>query len=149
MHTLTKSFEWGGSVLSFSLEMDSSEKIVRFHSHGLEVLKQKVLGKDVDFILKMKTESFFDPYLFFLREAIYEYRNSHIRTNVKKNLLCRCFNVSRDEIFTAIQNSNLSSVREVTDSLKAGGGCTHCLPDIQQIFVKSQGGSSSKGNRSG
>mgnify|MGYP003587676787 CR=1 FL=1 len=49
-------------------------------------------------------------------------------------LVCKCFGVTEDQIVKVIQENNLTSVEEVTNFTKAGGGCGDCLEDIGEIL---------------
>ena len=49
-------------------------------------------------------------------------------------LVCKCFGVTEDQIVKVIQENSLTSVEEVTNFTKAGGGCGDCLEDIGEIL---------------
>lgn len=49
-------------------------------------------------------------------------------------LVCKCFGVTEDQIVKVIQENNLTTVEEVTNYTKAGGGCGDCLDDIKEIL---------------
>jgi NifU-like protein len=49
-------------------------------------------------------------------------------------LVCRCFEVTRDTIREAILQNNLETVEDVTYYTKAGGGCTECHPQIEELL---------------
>ena len=49
-------------------------------------------------------------------------------------LVCKCFGVTEDQIVKVIQENNLTTVEEVTNFTKAGGGCGDCLEDIGEIL---------------
>ena len=62
----------------------------------------------------------------------------------KKHLLegkvvCTCFGVTENEIERVIHENNLTTVDEVTNYCKAGGGCGGCKGEIEKIIVKVQG----------
>ncbi len=52
------------------------------------------------------------------------------------DIVCECFGVTRTEIERAVRENNLTTVEEVTNYTKAGGGCTKCQPDIQEIVTQ-------------
>jgi NifU-like protein len=56
-------------------------------------------------------------------------------------LVCKCFGVTEDQIVKVIQENSLSSVEEVTNFTKAGGGCGDCLEDIGEILKAALAGS--------
>lgn len=49
-------------------------------------------------------------------------------------LVCTCFGVTEDQIIKVIRENKLTTVEEVTNFTKAGGGCGDCLPDIAAIL---------------
>ena len=49
-------------------------------------------------------------------------------------LVCKCFGVYDGQIRRAIRENKLTTVEEVTDFTKAGGGCGDCQEDIAQIL---------------
>lgn len=70
--------------------------------------------------------------------AAIEYYNSGGKTDSAPEkpgtLICSCFNVTDIEIEKAILDNNLSTVEDVTNYTKAGGGCGGCHPEIQKIL---------------
>ncbi len=56
-----------------------------------------------------------------------------------EHIVCRCFGVSEELIQNIVKENALSSVDEVTNYTKAGGGCGDCIVDIQKIIDESQG----------
>jgi NifU-like protein len=51
-------------------------------------------------------------------------------------IICECFGVTDREIERAIRENNLSTVEEVTNYTKAGGGCGGCHEAIQKIIER-------------
>jgi len=51
-------------------------------------------------------------------------------------IVCECFGVTDVEIEKAIRENNLSSVEEVTNYTKAGGGCENCHDAIRELIAK-------------
>ena len=49
-------------------------------------------------------------------------------------LVCKCFGVTEDQIVKVIQENHLTTVEEVTNFTKAGGGCGDCIEDIGAIL---------------
>ncbi|MEN6623383.1 MAG: Fe-S cluster assembly protein NifU [Smithella sp.] len=74
-----------------------------------------------------------------LEKAIENYRGAPALEAGAK-IICECFGVTDKEIERAIRENNLSTVEEVTNYTKAGGGCGNCQDAIQQIIdsVKSE-----------
>ena len=56
-------------------------------------------------------------------------------------LVCKCFGVTEDQIVKAIKENNLTTVEEVTNFTKAGGGCGDCQEDIRHILKDTLAGS--------
>lgn len=55
-------------------------------------------------------------------------------------LVCKCFGVTEDLIVKVIQENKLTTVEEVTNFTKAGGGCGDCIDDIKEILRKTLAG---------
>ena len=55
-------------------------------------------------------------------------------------LVCKCFGVTEDQIVKVIQENKLTTVEEVTNFTKAGGGCGDCLDDIKEILTATLAG---------
>jgi Fe-S cluster assembly protein NifU len=74
-----------------------------------------------------------------LEKAIENYKGVPA-TETGAKIICECFGVTDKEIEQAIRENNLSTVEEVTNYTKAGGGCGGCHDDIQEIIdrVKSE-----------
>lgn len=70
-----------------------------------------------------------------LESAIHNYRTGEtgIR-NLEDHIVCTCFGVSENEIHRVVTDNNLTTVDEVTNFCKAGGGCGMCRDDIQRII---------------
>jgi NifU-like protein len=51
-------------------------------------------------------------------------------------LICKCFAIDAVLIEETIRANNLSSVQDVTNYTKAGGGCSSCHEGIEEILVK-------------
>jgi len=49
-------------------------------------------------------------------------------------LVCQCFQVTRETIRDVVMQNRLRTIEDVTHYTKAGGGCTSCHPEIQQII---------------
>ncbi|HPK53166.1 MAG TPA: Fe-S cluster assembly protein NifU [Smithellaceae bacterium] len=68
-----------------------------------------------------------------LEKAIENYKGApSIEPGAK--IICECFGVTDKEIERAIRENNLTTVEEVTNYTKAGGGCGNCHEAIQQII---------------
>ena len=59
--------------------------------------------------------------------------------NLEDTTLCTCYNVSENEVRRVIVENQLTTVEEVTNFTKAGGGCGKCRPKIQAILDEMHG----------
>ena len=55
------------------------------------------------------------------------------------NVVCTCFGVTEKEIERVIRENNLTTVEQVTNYCKAGGGCGGCKGEIEKIIERVQG----------
>lgn len=51
-----------------------------------------------------------------------------------EEIICECFGITDREIEKAVRENHLTTVEEVTNYTKAGGGCTNCHEKIQGII---------------
>jgi len=75
-----------------------------------------------------------------LEAAIENYRTGD--TTVKKlegEVICSCFGISEEDIERAVKENHLTTIEEVTNYTKAGGGCCSCHDDIQEIINRVTG----------
>jgi NifU-like protein len=68
-----------------------------------------------------------------LEKAVANYKGTPI-TEKEGQVVCECFGVTDLEIEKAVRENHLTTVEEVTNYTKAGGGCGNCLDKIQQII---------------
>ena len=68
-----------------------------------------------------------------LEKAISNFKGAPVRAEEEK-IVCECFGVTEKEIERAILENRLTTVEEVTNYTKAGGGCENCHPIIQEII---------------
>lgn len=54
-------------------------------------------------------------------------------------IICHCFEVSREEIKKAIKEQGLKTVEEVGEVTNAGTGCGGCQEQIQEILDEING----------
>ena len=54
-------------------------------------------------------------------------------------IICHCFEVSREEIENAIREKGLKTVEEVVEVTNAGTGCGGCQEQIQEILDEING----------
>jgi NifU-like protein len=73
-----------------------------------------------------------------LEAAIANYRGQPARADADDDspLLCTCFAVSEERIKRVIRENTLTTAEEVTNYIKAGGGCGSCLADIDDLLAE-------------
>ncbi|MDR1489008.1 MAG: Fe-S cluster assembly protein NifU [Desulfovibrio sp.] len=72
-----------------------------------------------------------------LEAAIRSYRGEPARASDQEgHLVCKCFGVTDAQIVRAIRENKLTSVEDVTNFTKAGGGCGECLEEIGEILAR-------------
>ncbi|MBD2459899.1 Fe-S cluster assembly protein NifU [Oscillatoria sp. FACHB-1407] len=72
-----------------------------------------------------------------LEAAIFKYRGIEVEVHEEDEgaLVCTCFGVSDNRIRRVVIENNLTTVEQVTNYVKAGGGCGSCLVDIEDILA--------------
>jgi len=68
-----------------------------------------------------------------LAKAIAYYRGDPLGTR-EGQIICECFGVTDQEIEKAVRENHLTSVEEVANYTKAGGGCGNCHEKIQEVI---------------
>lgn len=75
-----------------------------------------------------------------LEAAIANYRSKNGTADIKVgNIVCTCFGVTDVEIKKVIHENDLTTVEQVTNYCKAGGGCGGCIGQIEKIIEEIQG----------
>ena len=75
-----------------------------------------------------------------LEAAIARYRGKEVvREEEEGKLVCQCFGVTDKKIEKVIRENNLTTVEQVTNYTKAGGGCGACIPKIEDILKEIRG----------
>ena len=75
-----------------------------------------------------------------LEAAIENYQSGGKKKHeLEGKVVCTCFGVTDKEIERVIHENNLTTVEEVTNYCKAGGGCGGCKGEIEKIIEKIQG----------
>ncbi len=152
-----------GDALTFQFKLDADGKIAdaKFQTFGCasaiassSALTEMVIGKTLEEAKKITNQQIAD-YLGGLppqkmhcsvmgREALEAaIKNYETGTNADRNLedklLCTCYNVSENEVRRVITENQLTTVEEVTNFTKAGGGCGKCRPKIEAILKELNG----------
>jgi len=75
-----------------------------------------------------------------LEAAIFNYRGIPLASHEEDEgaLICSCFGISDTKIRRAIVENNLTTAEQVTNYVKAGGGCGSCLADIDDLLASAQ-----------
>jgi len=68
-----------------------------------------------------------------LEKAIAYYRGEADK-KVEGEIVCECFGITDKEIERVVKEDKLETVEDVTDYIKAGGGCGNCHEKIQDII---------------
>ena len=147
-----------GDALRFQFKLGADGRIAeaKFKTFGCasaiassSALTEMVIGKTLDEAKKITNQQIAD-YLGGLppqkmhcsvmgREAMEAaIRNYETGANTDRNLedekLCTCYDVSENEVRRVITENQLTTVEEVTNFTKAGGGCGRCRAQIEKIL---------------
>ena len=76
-----------------------------------------------------------------LEAAIENYRTGETggQKKLEGKVICNCFGVTEEEIERVIIENHLTTVEEVTNYSKAGGGCGGCQEEIEEIIARVTG----------
>lgn len=77
-----------------------------------------------------------------LEAAIANYRGQAAKPHVHdhaERVVCTCFGVTDKEIERVVRDNGLTTVEQVTNYCKAGGGCGGCKGEIEKIILAVQG----------
>ncbi|SPP99787.1 Nitrogen fixation protein NifU [Candidatus Sulfobium mesophilum] len=69
-----------------------------------------------------------------LEAAISNYKGEQITRKEEGTLICKCFDVTEEKIRKVAIENHLTTVEEITNFTKAGGGCGECIPNIEAIL---------------
>ena len=75
-----------------------------------------------------------------LEAAVENFRTG--KTTVKainEDIVCNCFGVTGDAIAQVVRENDLKTAEDVTNYIKAGGGCGNCIEDIEAIIERVRG----------
>lgn len=69
-----------------------------------------------------------------LEAAISNYKGEQITRKEEGTLICKCFDITEEKIRKVAIENHLTTVEEITNFTKAGGGCGECIPNIEAIL---------------
>jgi NifU-like protein len=150
-----------GDALKLTLKVDENHRIVdaKFKTFGCasaiassSALTEMVIGKTVEEAREITNEHIAE----FLgglpkekmhcsvmgHEALEKAIACFLEEPEKKpegNLVCECFGVTDVQIEKAVSEHTLRSIEEITNYIKAGGGCGNCHEKIQEIIDRVNG----------
>ena len=145
-----------GDALTFYFKLDENDKIkdAKFQTFGCasaiassSALTEMVKGLTLEEAKKITNEDIAE-YLGGLpkekmhcsvmgRDALEKAITCHLgepEKVVEGEIVCECFGVTDLEIKRVVTENHLSTIEEVTDYVKAGGGCGNCHDSIQEII---------------
>ena len=152
-----------GDALTFQFKLGEDGKIVdaKFRTFGCasaiassSALTEMVIGKTLEEAKQITNQQIADylgglpPQKMHcsvmgceaLEAAIKNYETgANTDRNLEDEKLCMCFDVSENEVRRVITENGLTSVEEVTNFTKAGGGCGGCKDRIQAILDEING----------
>ena len=150
-----------GDALKLYLKLDENEKIVdaKFQTFGCasaiassSALTEMIIGKSLKEAEQI-TNDHIAEYLGglpkekmhcsvmgrdALEKAISCYRGEPEKV-VEGQVVCECFGVTDVQIERTVRENHLASVEDVTDYIKAGGGCGNCHDAIAEIIDRVMG----------
>ncbi|MHC4720536.1 MAG: Fe-S cluster assembly protein NifU [Planctomycetota bacterium] len=152
-----------GDALKLTFKLDENGRIAdaKFKTFGCasaiatsSVLTELIRGMTIDRAAKVTNKDIAD-YLGGLPEqkmhcsvmgrealeaAIENYKSGGTKKHeLEGKVVCTCFGVTENEIERVIRENDLTTVEQVTNYCKAGGGCGGCHGEIEKIIEKIQG----------
>src|SRR3990172_4176698 len=69
-----------------------------------------------------------------LEAAIANFKGGPVSKEEEGKVICKCFDVTEEKIRKVAIENHLTTVDEITNFTKAGGGCGECRPNIEEIL---------------
>jgi NifU-like protein len=57
----------------------------------------------------------------------------------RPRLICRCLGVASPRVYAAVRAQGLQSVAEIRKAVRAGGGCTLCHAELEEVLAEVRG----------
>jgi NifU-like protein len=151
-----------GDALTLSIKVDKKTDTItdaKFQTFGCgsaiassSVLTEMVKGKSIDDALKVTNKEIAQTLGGLpaekmhcsvmgreaLEAAVADYRGiklQEIDDKEEGRIVCFCFGVTENKIRRVAKENNLRTVEDVTNYTKAGGGCSSCQSDIEEILA--------------
>ncbi|MBI5360318.1 MAG: Fe-S cluster assembly protein NifU [Planctomycetes bacterium] len=70
-----------------------------------------------------------------LEAAVANYKGVKPEKKEEGRLVCHCFGITEEKIRKVAIENHLTTVDEITNYTKAGGGCGNCKPEIEEILA--------------
>ncbi len=152
-----------GDALKLTFKLDKSGRIVdaKFKTFGCasaiassSVLTELIKGKTLEEAMKVTNKDIADVLGGLpeqkmhcsvmgreaLEAAIHNYRTGgREKRELEGRIVCTCFGVTEKEIERVVHENDLTTVEQVTNYCKAGGGCGGCRGEIEKIIQRVQG----------
>jgi NifU-like protein len=153
-----------GDALSLTIRVDKETDTIqdaKFKTFGCgsaiassSMLTEMVKGKTLDEALKITNREIADALGGLpaekmhcsvmgreaLEAAIADYRGEKVSHEEEDEgrIICNCFGITESKIQKVIEEDHLTTLEEVTNYTKAGGGCGACIDEIETIIEEYQ-----------
>jgi len=152
-----------GDALKLTFKLDKGGRIAeaKFKTFGCasaiatsSVLTELIKGKTLDEAMKVTNKDIADVLGGLpeqkmhcsvmgreaLEAAVENYRGGSARKHeLEGRVVCTCFGVTETEIERVVRENDLTTVEQVTNYCKAGGGCGGCHGEIEKLIARIQG----------
>ncbi|MDR2354223.1 MAG: Fe-S cluster assembly protein NifU [Deltaproteobacteria bacterium] len=148
-----------GDALRLTLQVDKEKDLIedaKFQTFGCasaiassSALTEMIKGKTIDEALAITNQDIAEYLGGLPREkmhcsvmgqealeaAVSNYRGVPVKS-AQGDLVCKCFGVTDTEIEKVVKTNRLTTVEEITQFTKAGGGCGQCKPKLEELLAK-------------